>query len=378
MGKLLIVPMLTFGHFNACVNIGRLLIDRHPEHEIYFLASDKWADKLAKWEPRFKSLVYMKDEDAWKRNNEMLEKERKINGDQKQESQKNGYDSLSNLIDQVGNEWEKPTIEGIKKLNGLLTCCLETMYDHRTKIEQLVEELDPDVIAFDTIIMIPFLLKRKYIQIMTMNPLFMDHPRLPPYSSGLSSNKAATFEQWKEYRLTNLKHTADYTLYLNSLLLEEGEECIRPPNLINPSPFFNVYVYPREIDYYSMDPQIRLPGKWLQLDSSLMPTKSIEPFDLNDRKGRFKRLKELYDVPDDFLQPDTKLIYFSLGTIASAYRKLMNRLIDLIGNVPPPYKFVVSKGPSTEISLPKNCVGQDFVDQFETLFCVDLMISHGG
>lgn len=49
------------------------------------------------------------------------------------------------------------------------------------------------------------------------------------------------------------------------------------------------------------------------MDSSFSPTQKIELFDLNDRQGRFKRLKELYEVPDDFLKPDTKLIYFSLG-----------------------------------------------------------------
>ena len=258
MGKVLFVPMLTFGHFNCCVNISRLLIERHPEHQIYFLVSDKWAEKLKKWEPRVKSLIYMKDEDTWKRNREeqeeILKKEGKLTNENKKQPEKNGLDSLASLIDDIGDQWEKPPIEAVKNMKSLLSCCLETMYDHRAKIEQLVEELDPDVVAFDTVIMIPFLWKkrvgktrktRKTIQIMTMNPLFFDHPDLPPYSSGLSSNKTVAFDQWNEFRQTNLKHTAEYTLHLNSLLLEEGLACIRPPGLINESSFFNVYIYPR-------------------------------------------------------------------------------------------------------------------------------------
>ena len=146
MGKLLFVPMLTYGHFNCLVNLGRLLIEKHPEHQVYFLVSDKWADKLAKWEPRFESLVYLKDEDAWKRNNDMLRNEGKLNGTEKK-SEKNGYDSLASLIDEMGSEWEKPPIEGIKNLHQLLRCCLDTMYDHRTKIEQLVDELNPGKLA---------------------------------------------------------------------------------------------------------------------------------------------------------------------------------------------------------------------------------------
>lgn len=42
------------------------------------------------------------------------------------------------------------------------------MLEDRTKIEKLVNELDPDVICFDTIILIPYLLNRKWIQIMTV------------------------------------------------------------------------------------------------------------------------------------------------------------------------------------------------------------------
>lgn len=320
MGKLLIVPMLTYGHFNVCVNVSRLLIEHHPEHEVFFLVSDKWADKLAKWEPRFKSLVYMRDEDAWKRNKEKqkeaLRREGKLVENGEKQNEEKGYDTLATLIDEIGDEWEKSTIENVANLNELLTCCLDTMYDHRAKIEQLVNELDPDVIAFDNVIMIPFLLNRKYIQIMTMNPLFLEahgSPQLPPYSSGYSANKTVAFEQWKEFRLASLKHTAAYMQQLNSLLIAEGQACVRPPNLINESPYFNIYVYPTEIDYYSVDPKIQLPGRWLRLDSSFLPTKSVQLFDLNDRKSRFKRLRELYDVPDDFLQPDTKLIYFSLG-----------------------------------------------------------------
>ena len=130
-----------------------------------------------------------------------------------------------------------------------------------------------------------------------------------------------------------------------------------------------------------MGAKIRLPGKWLQIDSSILSNKTIEVFDLNDRKGRFKRLRELYDMPDDFLQdPETKVVYFSLGSMACAYSKLMKRLVDLLGKVPeaPPIKFIISKGPSDDISLPKNCVGSSFCPQIETLQCVDLMISHGG
>ena len=154
---------------------------------------------------------------------------------------------------------------------------------------------------------------------------------------------------------------------------------MRPLCFINESPYFNIYIYPKEIDCYSASEHIQLPGRWLRLDSSFLPSKKVELYDLNDREARFKRIRELYDdVPDDFFKPDSKIIFFSLGSMASGYRKIMKRLLDLIGKVPD-HRFIVSKGPlAAEFVLPPNCVGKGFVDQFETLKVVDLMISHGG
>ena len=183
--------------------------------------TDKWADNLKKWEPRFKSLVFMKDEDTWKKNIEEHQRRKKEEG--KETTLKKDGDALVNLIDEFGDEWSKPKIENVKGLGRLLKCCLETQYEYRDKIEELVNELDPDVIIFDTIIMIPFLLNRKWIQIMTMSPSFMDHHELPPYSSGLSSNKEVAFEEWKRFRLVNFEHSADHINYLNLKLVEEGE-----------------------------------------------------------------------------------------------------------------------------------------------------------
>lgn len=55
--------------FFTKINRFRHLIEKHPEHEIYFLVSDLWAEKLKKWEPRFKSIIYIKDEETWKKVN---------------------------------------------------------------------------------------------------------------------------------------------------------------------------------------------------------------------------------------------------------------------------------------------------------------------
>ena len=189
--------------------------------KLIFSVTDKWADKLKQWEPRLKSLVYMKDDDIWKKNIEEHRRVQKAEGKVPRPAKEYG-NSLVNMIDEIGEEWQKPRVEGLKALSRLLKGIIETQYEYRDKIEQLVNELDPTLIIFDNVVMTPFLLTRKWIQIMTMSPSFIDHPELPPFSSGLSSNKAVAFEEWKTFRLGNLKHMADLLHYMNLKLVEEG------------------------------------------------------------------------------------------------------------------------------------------------------------
>jgi MGT family glycosyltransferase len=55
----------------------------------------------------------------------------------------------------------------------------------------------------------------------------------------------------------------------------------------------------------------------------------------------------------------------------------MRRLIKLLGKTD--YRVVVSMGPQhTELRLPDNMVGQEFVPQTSVLPLVDLVITHGG
>lgn len=68
----------------------------------------------------------------------------------------------------------------------------------------------------------------------------------------------------------------------------------------SPSPYLNVYNYPKELDYVS--DTIKLPGNFVRIDSAIV------------------------DIPSPFTMPEKlknkpgKLIYFSLGSMASCYK----------------------------------------------------------
>ena len=71
------------------------------------------------------------------------------------------------------------------------------------------------------------------------------------------------------------------------------------------------------------------------------------------------------------------LIYLSLGSLGSADVGLMNRLIEMLARSD--HRVIVSKGPQhSEIQLPHNMWGEEFLPQTSLLPLVDLVITHGG
>jgi len=91
-----------------------------------------------------------------------------------------------------------------------------------------------------------------------------------------------------------------------------------------------------------------------------------------------ERISAPYVLPEQFSKLPGEIIYISLGSMFSMYVDLVQRLIDVLADLP--YKFIVSKGPrGDEITFPNDkFIGSNFVDQIAVLQVVDAMIAHGG
>jgi len=109
----------------------------------------------------------------------------------------------------------------------------------------------------------------------------------------------------------------------NSWVTAKGGEPLQNniPLFINPSPYANIYMYPTELDYTALRP---IPSKWHHFETFVRSTNE-----------RFEIPKELKDLPG-------RLVYFSLGSIASAEIGLMKKLMSILGKSP--HRFIVSKG----------------------------------
>lgn len=84
-----------------------------------------------------------------------------------------------------------------------------------------------------------------------------------------------------------------------------------------------------------------------------------------------------FEVPEKLKNLPGKLIFLSMGSLASGDVPLMKRLVAILAKSP--HKFIVSRGPNwQQYELAPNMWGEKFVPQLEILQQIDLIITHGG
>jgi len=129
-----------------------------------------------------------------------------------------------------------------------------------------------------------------------------------------------------------------------------------PKNAFHPhSPYLNIYVYPKELDYDSNE---NLPKNWAQFDCFQKKT-----------DGKFSIPKELIEKPG-------KLIYLSMGTYVSADVSFIKRLTDILAKSQ--HRFIVSKRLSRDkYKLPDNMWDLEELPQTDVIPLVDLVMTNG-
>ena len=246
-------------------------------------------------------------------------------------------------IEQLG-AFVAPTFEAL---------CDGARYVHERLLE-IVDELDPDVIVEDNVVSFPALAAsgRRWVRIVSCNPLEVPDPDLAPVFSGYPE---ADRSQWpafrEEFRRT---HGA-----LHAAFDEFRRACGAPPlpglEFMDTSPYLNLYGYPDEADYRRARP---LAATWHNVQTSV-------------------RTSESWELPEHLREGPGALLYLSLGSLGSADVALMQRLVDILGETH--HRVVVSKGPlADQIRLHDNMCGEGYLPQPAILPLVDLVITHGG
>ncbi len=219
------------------------------------------------------------------------------------------------------------------------------------RLEEIFGELEPDVIVEDNVCAFPAIAAsgRPWVRIVSCNPLEVKDPSLPPPFSGLPSEDSTG---WAAFRAEYSDQVKDVQESFSAFCAERGAPPLPPGEMIHESPWLNLTIYPRELEYRRSAP---LPPTWHNLETSVRAT----------------------DEPWAPPEHDGPLIYVSLGSLGSADVPLMKRLVQALARTP--YDYIVSKGPQhAEYELAENMTGAEFLPQVSVLPHVDAVVTHGG
>lgn len=337
---ILFAPLDSQGHINSLVSIANEL--RSLKHRTVFLFMEPIANTLKQqghevYDSTKPDLVESVESDtAQDKWNEVIR--------QCQETWQSG-DVIRNLEEET-NLGFGAMISDVKKYND--------------NIAKKLDLIKPDIIVLDHYFGVPALFKeeRPWIRIYSAAPLGLhNHPDLPQAWLGLPTKwdkEDSQMKIWNERAIKVRKALYDsYNEYWRSFghpdLPTDPIECIPV------SPYLNIYMYPEELDYSEYPLK-----NWVRCDSLVRDYKA----------GKFEIPEKLRDKPG-------KLIFLSLGSLASADVILMKRLTSMLADSP--HRFIVCKGPlHHEYELPDNMWGDKYLPQLEVLNSIDLIITHGG
>jgi MGT family glycosyltransferase len=324
-------PEGAFGPTNNCVGIGNVLKERG--HRVVFVVEESFAGTL---EAKGFEEVHMRLAPA--------PTEPEVPGQ-----------FWKDFIRETAPEFRKPTIVQLETfLKPTWQALIDGSMYVNDRLSDLFDDLQPDAIVEDNVVAFAAIPAsgRPWARIMSCNPAELKDEAVPPVFSGYpTADREHWPEFWEEYDAILGPQVKEFDAWLEA---HGAPQLPSPRNYLWESPFLNLYLFPEVADYQRTR---QLASTWHRLDSSV---RSDAPFDVNA-----------------VLPGDGKLLYLSLGSLASADVDLMQRLVDTLAKTE--HRVIVSKGPQHEaITLAGNMFGEEFLPQPSILPQVDLVLTHGG
>jgi MGT family glycosyltransferase len=329
---ILFFPEGAFGPTNNCVGIGAVLRERG--HRVVFVIEESFAGTLEEkgFEERLMRLAPPAE-----REEEPGQFWKDFIRDTAPVFRKSTYEQLGEFI---APTWQA-LADGARYVDE--------------RLAEIFAEVAPDAIVEDNVCAFPAISasERPWVRIVSCNPLELKDPGLPPPFSGLP---LADRSAWAGFRAEYGRTIADLQAEFSAFCESRGAPPLPNGELIGESPWLNLYLYPRELDYPRPRP---LGPTWHNLESSVRTTDPP------------------WSVPASLAGEGGALVYVSLGSLGSGDVPLMRSLVGALADTP--HRYVVSKGPQhAEYELADNMAGEEFLPQAALLPEVDLVITHGG
>jgi MGT family glycosyltransferase len=244
----------------------------------------------------------------------------------------------------------------LEQLEGFIAPTFEALAEGAQyvdeRLREIIDELQPDAIVEDNVVGFPALAAsgRPWVRIVSCNPAEIKDELVPPvFSCYPTEGRAGWNEYWTEYArvLGPIQERHD------EFCRERGAPALPALEMIATSPWLNMYVYPRELDYRRAVPP---PGRWGTVESCVRSD----------------------DVSWQPPPGEGPLVYLSLGSLGAADVELMQRLIDTLASAED-LRIVVSLGPQHELlHVPDRFGGAEYVPQTAVLRDADVVVTHGG
>lgn len=307
----------------------------------------------------------------------------------------------TSIVEAMGKLWRSSLIDNFTETTRVgLGSMMRDVMAKDDIVARKLELIKPNLIIIDHYFMQPALIKYgcPWARVYSASPLAL-HPssaRLPPATLGLPT-------KWLDCRdqkqLAEYKSMQETVRQVSGELREQFNDFLVNKHNLEPLPsdpisyiytskWLNVYMYPKELDYSieSNDGQVCL-SDWQQCDSllrinSVLPSRQSVSSSSSDKTQQTSAIVSdkpvsNFELPREFEQKSGKLIFLSMGSLASGDVALMKRLVAILAKCP--HKFIVSRGSNwQQYELAHNMWGEKFVPQLEVLQKIDLIITHGG
>lgn len=294
------------------------------------------------------------------------------------------------IVNEMGKLWRSTLMDNFIQTTRVgLGSMMRDIMRHEERVSRKLQLIKPDLIIIDHYFIQPALIKynKPWARVYSASPLAL-HPRrhkLPPATLGLPTDwlsaNCATTKASPKMRLIYESYARQVDEVRGELWEEFNEYLVGehkldplpddPASYIYNSPYLNVYMYPEELDYQSTH-GLPVPRGWQRCDSILrLNTPS------NSSKSSAAAAAEEFELPRELADKPGKLIFLSMGSLASGDVELMKRLVSCLAKAS--HRFIVSRGPNWQkYELAPNMWGEKFVKQLAILPKIDLIITHGG
>jgi len=395
----LFFPLNSPGHINSSLAIADRLKDDHDYRTVFLVLGETFGSKV---QEHGHELVVLKEKNVYR--------DYEIDDDDEDPSKPVDEAEMAKLgktkrdfsgvlkWPQIISRYRKyfalePLESFIQTLDIMESNMVSELIDNHDNYKAAIEDINPDLIIIDAYYIPPCIVKLEqtpWVRLYSANPLAIARSRLPdklkpPPLSGfelLTKEKRlklreenpdewnAMTKRWRDAieRIIQALNKSDRPI--QPFLDEHGCGPLEPGQQAHDSPYLNLYMFPKEIDYDQDDDILEYNPRWFRCDSLFRkPTTKINP---TEAALWMKRL-------DEGMRGKSEMVYFSLGTIASGDVNLMKRFINFFRE-DAKRLYVISKGVGGhKFELDSsNMIGDDYVPQTLLVSKANLAIIHGG